>query len=160
MQQNMTHKTASETVKNPVILCWFSFYVDHHWKKWLFMVMYKIFWIRYWPCISLIWNSSNTRIMTNISTAVYMRHFILCHLIRHLTLLLFADTWSTYSCIHRNSIYLRVGEKELSVHRDVEHFLMLKTFCLELSDQKPRHGRIGFFFGRGGGLGWWWIKLV
>ena len=38
----------------------------------------------------------------------------------------FADTWPTYSCIHRNSVHLRLGGKKISLHRDVEHFSMHK----------------------------------
>ena len=34
--------------------------------------------------------------------------------------------WPTYSCIHRNSIYLILGKENFSLHRDVEHFSMNK----------------------------------
>jgi len=46
------------------------------------------------------------------------------NLVRYLTLLLFADTWPKYSCIRRNSVYLRLGEKEIPLHREEEHFFM------------------------------------
>jgi hypothetical protein len=102
--------------------------------------------IKYWPCTSLIWISSNKNTMIKNSIANNVWHFKLWHLNRYLTLLLFADTWPTYSCSHRNSIYLRVGEKRNYFAQRCRTFIYAKYIMPQFIRPEAEVWQIVFFF--------------
>jgi hypothetical protein len=64
-------------------------------------------------------------------------HCILCHLIRHLTLLIFAGTWPTYSSIHRNSIYFRFELWGCASSSNIEILQRYQSKVLRLITQAP-----------------------
>jgi hypothetical protein len=126
----------------------------------LFIVMCTTIWSKNAVYIPIL-ISSNARIMIKNINVFSIGLQILYHLIKYLTLLIFADTWPTYSCIHRNSIYFRLGEKNNSLKGDVEHHLCMHHELMPhfIRQQGERWQTVFCFgFGEGGGENWFKCK--
>jgi hypothetical protein len=117
----------------------------------LFIVMCTTIWSKNAVYIPIL-IYSNTRIMIKNIDVFSIGLHILYHLIKYFTLLIFADTWPSYSCIHRNSIYFRLGEKNTYLKGDVDkHLCTHNDIMHHFIRQEGGRWQIVFCFGFGGG---------
>jgi hypothetical protein len=91
--------------------------------------------------------------MIENNIAFNMCHFIIAHLLRYLTLLIFTDTWPTYSFTHRNSKYHRVGEKQHSFVQRRRTFLNANNITPHFIRPEAETWQTVFLFGVGKGGG-------